>query len=294
MLKRLIITNLVGLAMILLAPLTMAALQLPDAPIGNTYVSDFAGILSDETEQSLNSRLAQFETDKTTEIAVVTVDNLQDYNIEEYGIELARKWGIGQKDTDNGVLLLVAPNEREVRIEVGYGLEGPLPDGKASRIIQEIILPQFKAGDYDLGVVSGVDAIISAVEGEEFSVPPVETNDVEGWIGALIILLPFFWFIISWFSESKAWWAGGIFGGVIGFLLASTGGILVGALLGLATDFVLSKYFFGKLVSKGGGKGGSGFGGGFFGGGGGFGGGSSGGGGFGGGSFGGGGASGKW
>ncbi len=286
MLKRLIITNLVGLAMILLAPLALAALQLPDAPIGNSYVSDFAGILSDETEQSLNSRLAQFETDKTTEIAVVTVDNLQDYNIEEYGIELARKWGVGQKDTDNGVLLLVAPNEREVRIEVGYGLEGPLPDGKASRIINEIILPQFKAGDYDLGVVSGVDAIISAVEGEEF-VGKTNSNNDDDIFGLLIFFLPFFWVIMSWFSGSKAWWAGGIFGGAIGLIFYSISGLLIGAILGLGIDFIASTFLFGKIK---GGKGGSGF----FGGRGGFGGGSSGGGGFGGGSFGGGGSSGSW
>lgn len=288
MIKRLLFVSLMGLAMLLPAPLAYGALILPEAPTANVYVFDYAGVLSESTEQQLNSTLAQFEVDKTTEIAVVTVDDLQDYPIEDYGIALARKWGIGQKGSDNGALLLIAPNERDVRIEVGYGLEGALTDSISSRIINQIMIPSFRSDDYDQGVLEGATAIMAAVQGEEFSSVP-NPDKTGPWWDVLIILVPFFWLILSWFSGSKGWWAGGIFGAIFGFLVYALNGLLLGIFIGLALDFVLSKFFFGKIKASNGPSFWDFFGGGR---GGGFGGGS--GGGFGGGGFGGGGASGRW
>lgn len=288
MLKRLLFVSLVGWLLMLSTPLAYGALSLPEAPTTNTYVFDYAGVLNDSTEQQLNSSLAQFEKDKTTEIAVVTVSSLQDYPIEDYSIELARKWGIGQKGSNNGALLLIAPNEKNLRIEVGYGLEGALTDSISSRIINQVMIPSLRYDDYDKAVLDGANAIMLAVQGEEFATVP-DYDQMGPWWDVLIILIPFSWLILSWFSGSKGWWAGGIFGAVFGFLVYALNGLLAGLFIGLFLDFVLSKFFFGKIKASDGPSFWDFFGGGS---GGGFSGGS--GGGFGGGGFGGGGASGRW
>src|SRR5690606_9503078 len=107
----------------------------------------------------LTTRLEALERDTTDQLVVVTVPDLQGREIEDYGYQLGRAWGIGQAENDNGVLLIVAPIERKVRIEVGYGLEGVLTDALSALIIQNQILPAFRDGDYALGVAQGVAAI---------------------------------------------------------------------------------------------------------------------------------------
>lgn len=154
-----------------LAWIATAALADPKFPDhGGKRVVDQANILSDATEQDLELKLKGLEDTTTDQVLVVTVDSLQGYEIEEYGYKLGRHWGVGQSGKvkastgetykDNGLILLVAPNDRKVRIEVGYGLEPVMTDAMSHMIIQGDILPKFKSGDYDGGVEAGTDAII--------------------------------------------------------------------------------------------------------------------------------------
>jgi len=127
-------------------------------------VVDEANILSPQTKQLLEKKLKNFEQNTSNQIVVVTLKSLQGHSIEEYGYQLGRHWGIGQKGKNNGVLLIVAPNERKVRIEVGYGLEGTLTDAKSFLIINDTIIPYFKKNDYDNGVIKGVEEIIKTIK----------------------------------------------------------------------------------------------------------------------------------
>jgi len=128
-------------------------------------VVDNANILSPQTEKILTQKLKAFEQNTSNQIVVVTLKSLQGHSIEDYGYKLGRHWGIGQKGKDNGVLLIVAPNERKVRIEVGYGLEGTLTDAKSFLIINDIIIPYFKKGDFDKGILKGTEAIMETIKG---------------------------------------------------------------------------------------------------------------------------------
>lgn len=128
-------------------------------------VVDDADILSSSAKVKIENLLKKAETNSTNQVVVVTLRSLQGHDIAEYGYQLGRYWGIGQKKLNNGVLLIVAPKERKVRIEVGYGLEGKLTDALSSVIIQNDILPYFRQGDYDKGVLSGVKAILSVLKG---------------------------------------------------------------------------------------------------------------------------------
>lgn len=122
-------------------------------------VVDQANLLSPAKEAELTERLEALERDTSDQLVVVTVDGLQDRDIADYGYQLGRAWGIGQSAENNGVLLIVAPNERKVRIEVGYGLEPILTDALSALIIHERILPAFREGGYERGITDGVDAI---------------------------------------------------------------------------------------------------------------------------------------
>ena len=126
-------------------------------------VVDEAGILEPAAKAALERKLAEFETKTSGQLVVVTLRSLQGTSIEDYGYQLGRHWGIGQKEKNNGALLIVAPNERKVRIEVGYGLEGQLTDAVSRLIIQNAIMPRFRTGDYAGGISRGVDDIIQAL-----------------------------------------------------------------------------------------------------------------------------------
>ena len=131
----------------------------PDFPPLTGRVVDQARLLSPEAETTLTTRLEALERDTTDQLVVVTVESLQGQEIEEYGYQLGRAWGIGQGEDDNGVLLIVAPEERKVRIEVGYGLEPVLTDALSALIIHNEILPSFREGYFERGILQGVDAI---------------------------------------------------------------------------------------------------------------------------------------
>jgi len=151
------------IALGLLLPLTSAALEVPKA---TGYVVDTAGLLSDSTRLKLEHFLEGFEKSDSTQLAVLTIPSLEGESLEEYALEVAEGGGIGQKGKDNGALLLIAKEDRKIRIEVGYGLEGRLTDLLSGRIIDNEISPRFKAGDYDGGIVAGVAAMAEAVRGE--------------------------------------------------------------------------------------------------------------------------------
>lgn len=128
-------------------------------------VTDYTGTLSPSQIQALESKLVNLDNTTSTQVAVVIIPTLNGRDIAEYNNDLLRAWGVGNKKYNNGVLLLVAKNDRKLNITTGYGLEGSLPDITASQIIQDVIVPQFKANDYYGGIDAGTDAIIQAVQG---------------------------------------------------------------------------------------------------------------------------------
>ena len=135
----------------------------------NEQINDEAHIFSQNERDELLSLVQNFEQNSTTQIAIVTLNSLENKSIEELSLEIARGYKLGQKEDNNGVLLVVAPNEKKVRIEVGYGLEGVLTDAISSQIINSVMIPQFKNGKMSEGVKDGVLAIIKVASGEEFS-----------------------------------------------------------------------------------------------------------------------------
>jgi len=168
----------ITLILLTLAALICAASTLADVqfPILSGRVVDRANLLSKQTQYHLTELLQQHEDQTSNQLVVVTVPDLQGLTIEEYGYQLGRHWKIGQEGKDNGVLLIVAPNERKVRIEVGYGLEGALTDALSANIIHTKILPRFKTGDFDGGVTAGVESIIAAVK-NEYVAEPTDSDD---------------------------------------------------------------------------------------------------------------------
>ena len=160
-----------SLVIALLLVLPAAAQSKIDFPPLTGRVVDQANLLDPATEQALTEKLAALEASSTDQLVVVTVNSLQDQEIEDYGYQLGRAWGIGQKENDNGALLIVAPNDRKVRVEVGYGLEPILTDAFSSQVIRNDILPSFGDGDYQAGVIKGVDALIA-----QLSLDPAEAQ----------------------------------------------------------------------------------------------------------------------
>jgi uncharacterized protein len=141
-----------------------AALAAINFPALTGRVVDQAELLSPAQEAELTRKLEALQRASTRQLVVATVSSLQDNPIEDYGYQLGRHWHIGQQGANNGVILLVAPNERRVRIEVGYGLEPILPDALSSQIIEQQILPRFRANDYAGGIIAGTDAIIAQLQ----------------------------------------------------------------------------------------------------------------------------------
>ena len=135
----------------------------------NEQINDEAHIFSQNKRDELLNLVQNFEQNSTTQIAIVTLNSLESRSIEELSLEIARGYKLGQKEDSNGVLLVVAPNEKKVRIEVGYGLEGVLTDAVASEIINSVMIPEFKNGKMSEGVKEGILAIIKVASGEEFS-----------------------------------------------------------------------------------------------------------------------------
>jgi uncharacterized protein len=247
------------IALIGMVILAMPVSAAPTFPPLTGRVVDNANLLSAEGTQALSAKLEALEAATGHQVVVVTLPTLQGYEIEDYGYQLGRTWQIGQKGEDDGALLIIAPTERKVRIEVGYGLEGVMTDALSNVIIQQKVLPPFKAGDMEAGIIGGTDAIIAQLSAspEEAAATlkavskPSRPSKSQIDPGALIMMI----FVLFWVM-------GGVFGRRRGGLGALLPWIILSGSLG------------------GGRSGNDGFGGGGFGGGGG--------------SFGGGGSSGSW
>lgn len=269
----------------LLSPLAHAF----DVPLNDGYVTDVTGTLSDAQKQDIDATIDAYKKETSNEIAILLVNTLGGEDISEVGVKVGRAWGVGDKQKNNGILILVALEDHQVTIQTGYGLEGAVPDIVAKGIIDTDIAPNFREGKYYEGLSAAIDSLKKHIGGEY-------TADRYEEKGAGIAPFIFFFFFVliqffaAIFARTKSWWAGGVVGGVAGIILTAIFGwwvaIPILVVLGLLFDFIVSR--MPKTPRRGGRWGG---GGGF----GGFGGGSSGGGGgFGGGSFGGGGASGGW
>ncbi|SHG85143.1 TPM domain-containing protein [Pedobacter caeni] len=240
------------------------AQDFPEKP--NKLVNDYTGTLSATEVQQLEQKLVAFDDSSSTQIAIAILKSVGEYDISEYALELGRKWGVGNKGKNNGVLIVVALGDRKISIQTGYGVEGALPDLYARRIIDNDIKPHFKTGDYYAGLEAGTDAIIRYTKGEYKNDKPKKGESGGGASGILIIII----IVVVVIIILKRGGGGGGGGQVIGGR-------------GVADALFWSMLLGGGRSSGGGG----GWGGGGSSGGGGFGG-------FGGGSFGGGGSSGSW
>lgn len=213
-----------------------AAPAIPPKPAAGTgvYVQDYAGIIRDSDERLMQQLGQELDSKTSAQVAVLTIPSLEGESLEDYSLEVLRTWGIGQKGKDNGVLILIAAKDRKSRIEVGYGLEGVLPDGLTGRIQDRYMLPYFRKGDYSKGILQGYAATagtIAKAEGVELT--GVQTSKPQqqqssGW--NLLYLL-----------------------GVVGFLIIDN--VFLG---GMFTSLLLMMF----LRGGGGGRGGGGFGGG--------------------------------
>ncbi|MGC4028874.1 MAG: YgcG family protein [Steroidobacteraceae bacterium] len=287
---------------VLCGALPAAAQTLQAVPPLEAHVTDLTGTLTADQQADLEQRLAAFEQRKGAQIALLVVASTQPETIEQYSIRVAEAWKLGRKEPDDGALLLVAMQDRQLRIEVGYGLEGALPDAIASRIIRETITPLFRQGDFHGGISAGLTRIMNVVDGEPLPPPDQKWQGAPGEnLGALLPLLFFGVLVVGavlravFGRTAGALLTGGLTGGVVWLLskvlllagFAGVAALLLSLVAGVATNVRNGRGGrSGPWGGWGGGLGGGGFGGGSWGGGGGFGGG--------GGSFGGGGASGRW
>lgn len=266
-----------------------------DAPPNDGYVTDTANVLSTEDKAQISQILSDYQKQTSNQIAILLVDTLGGEPIADAAVEVGRKWGVGTKENNNGILILVAYADREIFLATGYGLEGAIPDIVAKGIIEREITPLFREGDYAGGLKAGIAALEKHIGGEYTADRYATSSSSGGWFTPFaffvgILLLQ--WAMVA-LGRTKSWWLGGVLGAVCGLGLAIVFGWWISIPLlfvtGLVIDFIASKtYKPGRPGRRGrGGFWGGGLGGGTGGGGGGFGG-------FGGGSFGGGGAGGKW
>ena len=221
------------------------ALAVPPVP-ADIPIVDQANVLSPEQEQALAQKIARERTATGNQIGVLIIPSLEDDALEDYSIRVAREWGIGTKEKSNGVLLLVSLNDRRLRIEVGYGLEGSLTDLRSSRIIRDRIVPQFQTGRYYEGIDSGVDGIIAAIHDESdpmLQEQPETARSGFPWEAVIFGLL----FIPSWLgailARTKSWWAGGVLGAITGGIVTLFAGFLMTGLLSIIGLTVLGLLF---------------------------------------------------
>lgn len=277
----------VVLSLALISTAMMAAAF--EIPQNDGFVTDARGVLTQAQDQELEVLLSQYRKDTSNEIAVVVIGSLSGSSVIDTAVEIGRKWRVGTEEDDNGVLMLIAYDDREVAIITGYGLEGAVPDIVAQGIIDEEILPQFRKGSYYDGIFAGVMALQKHIGGE-YEASRYDDWDGGGFFGFLLFILFIgLDFLAAIFGRTKSWWLGGVVGGIFGLVLTSFYGwwmtipLLTG--IGLLFDYIVSRHSPNKRSGRGGGiwpggtsgrSGGGGFGG------------------FGGGSFGGGGARGRW
>lgn len=209
-----------GVFLLLFFTVVRAQVEIPEL---SHRVTDLTATLGTQQATALENRLAEFEAKKGSQIIVLIVPTTQPEDIAQFGIRVAEAWKIGRKNVDDGVILIIAKDDRKLRLEVGYGLEGAIPDAIAKRMIAETITPFFKKGDYAGGVDAGVTQLMQLIEGESLPAPVDESDDKLNESAFMFILL------------------GGLIAGFI--LSAMMGRVMAGILAGLGTGAVVALFF---------------------------------------------------
>ena len=235
------------------------------------YVNDYANIIDDNKEAELNNILYKYFASTTNQIVVVTVNDIDGDYIESYSIKLAEKIKAGGEKNDNGVLLLVAKDDRKMRIEVGYGLEPVLTDGESSYIINNILKPEFKNNNYTSGIENGVTEIIKVLDNSSdvnYSNYANESSDSDSKSGVSNIFYKFlshipieFFFVLFFFGVSafqwfvsvlgrtKSWWLGGVVGGVFAAVIVAIFGVAILSMI-IGSVIILFGFIFDYFISK--------------------------------------------
>ncbi|MCM2339352.1 MAG: TPM domain-containing protein [Burkholderiales bacterium] len=231
------------------------AFNVPDKP--NKFVNDYTKTFSEGDKDILEVKISNFEKESTNEIAIVLIPSLDGDTIENVAQEIFTKWGIGKKDKNNGVLMLIAMEEHKTRIHTGYGVEGALTDIGTSYIQSDIMSPAFREGKYFAGIDGALDKIIESLKGENIvpegyeeatTAKTIKKNFEIFFVLGFIILQ----WLVAILRRSKSWWAGGVLGGVAGiviWLFASLSIILSGiififlVIFGLGLDYFVSKTY---------------------------------------------------
>jgi uncharacterized protein len=216
---------LIALALILPALAALAEVAVPEL---NARVTDLTKTLSAAERAALEQRLAAFEARRGAQIAVLLVPTTQPETIEQYAIRVAERWKIGRRGIDDGVLLIVALKDRTVRLEVGYGLEGALPDALARRVIDERIVPRFSQGDFYGGLDAGVSHVIALIEGEALPPPGAGRGPRERDWEALLVIAFMLVFVVG--GILRAVFGRFVGSGVIGGLGGAAGWLMLGSL----------------------------------------------------------------
>src|SRR5574341_74040 len=229
-------------AILLMVAAQLAAAQVPVPPL-KARVTDLTGTLTADQRGVLEQKLAALEARKGSQVAVLLVPTTQPETVEHYAVRVFEQWNLGRKGVDDGVLLLVAKNDRRLRIEVGYGLEGAIPDAVARRVIDEDIVPLFKQGNFYGGISAGTDRVIKLIEGESMPPPRRTAAPGSGWSAetffiGFIILAMLSQLLHSVLGRVAGAGVVGIAAGILGYVLA---GLAVAAIIGLIA-FVLSLF----------------------------------------------------
>ncbi len=227
-------------------------IQAYDVPKYEGLVNDYANVLDDDFKAQLEQELRVFaENNEGVELAVVTIDSLEGDTIENVAQDFFDTWRIGKEKVDNGILFLAAIEDREMRIQLGYGMEQYIPDSAAGRIIRDEIAPNFAEEHYNEGIKQGVRAIVERLQNPEKFQEIEERNQTMIGFFALFFFSLFFTivsgiliYLAAFFGRSKRWWPGGALGTVLGlFLSESLFGALAFGLIGLFLDYILSKNY---------------------------------------------------
>lgn len=204
----------------LLASFTVTLAEKYENLEATNYVNDFANILSDEEEKILNDKLAQLDKTKKVQIAVAVVSDMDGDYVEHYAFKLYEKWGIGGEARDEGALFLVSVNDRQMRIEVGYGLEPVLTDGVTKNILDNFVAPEFKSEKYFDGINLGVDKMLEVLGGGTLPEQKTSENNMD-WPTIIFVIFIVGINILGWLfailARTKSWWLGGVITTLVGF-----------------------------------------------------------------------------
>jgi uncharacterized protein len=221
----------------------------PPQPTG--FVNDYANVLSDSAKSALEEQLSALSGQENgVEISIVTIPSLEGEPVEYAAQAYFDAWKIGKESLDNGVLVLLAVEDREIRIHTGYGAEQFLTDAAAGRIIRSVMVPKLRDGDYDGAVRGAVIAIVDASQGNEAadtSIPASASEFLNFLLfkvpGVIVFLFVVGTYITAFFARSKSWWAGGVLGGALGWILGHLPAALLLGGVGLLLDYILSKNY---------------------------------------------------